>query len=126
MRTSAHRLPLALILAGALAAPALAQPLRQPSLQQSMDLEQRAAQIQAQQNLANRQLQNQQNQLDVQQSELRTQQAIEGIQAQSQTPTVPPLLAPLPQADANATVSIPDDTLARSNEQVLKAAGDRP
>lgn len=125
MRDTAYRLLLAPILAGALAAPALAQPLRQPSFQQSMDLEQRSAQIQAQQNLANRQLLNQQNQLDVQQSELRTQQAIENMQAQSQTPTVPPLIAPLPALDASDLASIPDDKLARSNQRVLDAAGDR-
>ena len=124
MRDSSHRLLLAPILAGALVAPALAQPLRQPSFQQSMDLEQRSAQIQAQQNLANRQLQLQQNQLDVQQSELRTQQAIEDIQRNSVTPTVPPLIAPLPGLDASDLASIPDDTLARSNQRVLDAAGD--
>jgi hypothetical protein len=124
----AHRLVIAISLAGALGAPAWAQTLQNPGALQSGALlrqqgvaDLRDAQLRAQLNMANRQAVIQQNQLSVQDSQIRTQRALEDIQAQSYVPTVPPVAVGA-VIDPGQIPSIPDDKLAASNARVKAAA----
>lgn len=112
------------ILAGlaAAAGPAAAQ-----SLQQQMDINQRAAELRAQQSFADQRvviLENRLNNLDAQ---VRTQQAIDDLQAQTQPRQLPapPPGAPPPQIDTSQMATIPDSTLADSNARVRAAAENR-
>ena len=123
-----HRLFIAISLAGALGAPARAQPLQHPGALQSGALlrqqgvaDLRDAQLRAQLNIANRQAVIQQNQLSLQDSQIRTQRSLDDIQAQSYVPTVPPLSAGA-VIDPGQFATIPDDTLAASNARVRAAA----
>lgn len=97
------------------------------TFQQQLDINQRAAELRAQQNLADQRaviLENRLNNLEAQQ---RTQQSFDDLQAQSQTPQLPPPPrgAPPPQIDTGAIATIPDATLEQSNERVREAAGNR-
>jgi hypothetical protein len=104
-------------------APALAQPPPSLALQQSMSDGHRALELQGQQDLAARQSVLQQNQLTVLDAQIRTQQAIEDVQAQMRTPQVaPPAGGVGPGLDAGRLVSIPDSRLAASNARVKAAA----
>lgn len=112
------------VLAGLVAA---AGPAAGQSLQQQMDINQRAAELRAEQNLANQRAVILENRLNNLESQQRTQQAIEDLQAQSQTPVLPapPPGAPPPQIDTSRMATIPDSTLQESNARVREAAGDR-
>jgi len=112
------------LLAGLAAA---AGPAGAQSLQQQMDINQRAAELRAQQNLADQRaviLENRLNNLETQQ---RTQQAIDDLQAQTQPRALPPPPpgAPPPQIDTSNMATIPDSTLEESNARVREAAGNR-
>lgn len=106
---------------------ALAQSLQPQSqrspLQQSMDANLRDMQLRAQQDMVARQSVLQQNQLTVLEAQIRTQQAIEDVQAQTRAPQLAPSGAGLPNLDTSKLASIPDDRLAASNARVRAAAG---
>ena len=128
MRAAALRLLIAFGLAGAITAPTWAQPLIQPLQPQSSLLQQgvndvREAQLRAQLDMANRQAVIQQNQLSALDSQIRSQQAFDNVQAQSFTPIVPPAAVGA-VIDPGQLVSIPDDRLAASNARVRAVAAD--
>lgn len=97
------------------------------SLQQRLDLNARAAELRAQQNLADQRAVILENRLNNLESQQRTQQAIDDLQAQTRTPQLPPPPpgAPPPQIDTSNMATIPDSTLEQSNERVREAAGNR-
>jgi len=116
-------LPLLAVLAGVTAAGSAGA----QSLQQQFDLNARAAELRAQQNLADQRsviLENRLNNLEAQQ---RTQQAFDDLQAQTRTPQLPAPYpgAPPPQIDTSNMATIPDSTLEESNARVRAAAGNR-
>lgn len=117
-RPFVHRLLIALSLAGAIGAPARAQPLiQQQSLLQQGVNDLREAQLRAQLDMASRQAVIQQNQLSALDSQIRGQQALSSIQAQSYAPIVPPAAVGA-VIDPSQLASIPDDRLAASNARV--------
>jgi hypothetical protein len=125
MRSMRPAALLAVVILAGSAAPALAQ---SPGFQRQMDANLRDSQLQALQDLAARQAQSQQNQLRAFEAQVRAEQAVARVQAQSYTPSVPPPPASgaLPSIDVGAMASIPDDRLAASNARVREAAGDQP
>jgi hypothetical protein len=105
------------------ASPACAQPLQPPSLRDGLDAANRAVALQAQQDQLARQAVLQQNQLTVLEAQIRTQQAIGDIQAQSREPQIPPPPSgAAPILDTSQLASIPDSRLAESNARVKAAA----
>lgn len=104
------------------AAPAAAQPL-----QQMMDLQTRAAELRALQDLATRQAVTQHNDLVVLDAQLRTLRVQSDIQVQAQRPRLrpPPTGAPPPKIDTGQLASIPDSKLEASNAAVRAVAGSR-
>jgi hypothetical protein len=126
MRNPIFHIFAALSLATA-ASPAAAQPLQNPSFQQHMDDQLRASELQAQQEMANRQAVIQQNRLTVLEAQVRTQQAIADVQAQAGSPrlTPPPQGGAAPNLDPGRFASIPDAALAASNARVKAAAENR-
>jgi hypothetical protein len=97
------------------------------SFQQQLDLNARAAELRAQQNLADQRAVILENRLNNLESQQRTQQAIGDLQAQTQTPQLPPPPpgGPPPQIDTSKMATIPDSTLEQSNARVREAAGNR-
>lgn len=114
-------LPMLLGLA-AVAGPAVAQ-----SLQTQMDISQRAAEARAQQDLADRRAVILENRLTTLEAQVRSQQALDDLQAQTQPRPLPPPPAggPPPQIDTRGLASIPDDALAASNARVRAASEGR-
>ena len=104
-----------------------AQILPQMSFQQQLDLQLRAADLRAQQDLADRRAVIMQNQLNSLEAQVRTQQAMDDLRAQSVTPSIPPPVAgaPPPHIDAGGLAEIPDAALAASNARVKAAAENR-
>ncbi len=120
---------LALVLS-ILAAPALAQPdavAQALARRQAIDRFQ-VDQLRMQQDLAARQAVIQRNDLSYLEHQLRTQQTLSAVQAQSQSPQIPPPPAGgAPRSiDVSGLASIPDAALAESNEKVRAAAGNAP
>ncbi|CAN7436769.1 hypothetical protein LJR219_002837 [Phenylobacterium sp. LjRoot219] len=111
----------------AAAGPVRAQALPSPSLQQQLDFQLRANDLRARQDQADQRAVILENRLTNLEAQTRTQQALDDLQLQSQTPALPqpPASGPLPQIDASGLVSIPDDTLAASNARVRAAAENR-
>jgi hypothetical protein len=106
---------------------AAAGPAAAQNLQQQMDLSQRAAELRAQQDMADRRAVILENRLTTLEAQARTQQAFDILQAQRQTPPLPepPAGGPPPQIDTGALASMPDDALAASNARVRAAAENR-
>ena len=121
MRTAAYRLLFTAGFAAALAAPAGAQ----TTIQQQSAINIQENMLRAREAMVNRRsigLQNQMQSLDAQ---LRTQQSLADVRAQSYVPTIPQYVgAPPVNIDTSRLASIPDDKLAASNQRVLDAAGD--
>lgn len=118
-------------LAAVLAAPilgpaALAQPYPsqpyQPNPQQDFDWR-------TQQEMLRQQMVQQQNQMMALEAQMRAQQAIQDVRAQSQSARLPPVdTTPghaLPHIDTSRLAAIPDSALAESNRKVLDAANRR-
>jgi predicted small lipoprotein YifL len=124
MRKSIPSLVAALSVAAA-ATPGLAQPLQTPSFQQHMDDQLRASELQAQQEMANRQAVIQQNQLTALEAQVRTQQAIADIAASGRSPRLASPPGAAASLDPGSYASIPDDKLAASNARVKAAAENR-
>ena len=119
----AARLCLAFAIAGA-AAPALAQSgvIHHHAIDQAeLNL------LRAQQAQAARDAVIQQNDIFRLENQMRTQQTIDALHAQSLTPQLPPPPASgaIPHVDVSGLASIPDDRLAASNARVQEAAGNR-
>lgn len=122
------RLPALLAAAVALAGPAFAQPYpAQPypapaNPQQEFDWR-------TQQEMLRQQMVQQQNQMMALEAQIRAQQAIQDVRAQSQSVRLPPVdTTPgraLPHIDTSKLASIPDSALADSNRKVLDAANNR-
>jgi hypothetical protein len=119
------RVPILVLSALAVAAPAMAQvspQLSSPQLWQSQN-----AILLQQQESTRQQLVQQQNQLMSMEAQMRTQQALSAVQAQAQSPVLPlPTMTPagaLPQMDTSQLATIPDSVLADSNRRVLEATG---
>lgn len=118
------RLPFLVLSAALVASPAMAQIINTPGAWQAQQL-----QLQQQQESTRQQLIQQQNQIATMDAQMRTQQALSQLQAQLQSPVLPlPDVTPgrpLPQIDTSQLASIPDSTLADSNQKVLDAVHGR-
>jgi hypothetical protein len=126
------RAAIVLLIALAAAAPAAAQNLsgRANALQAQTAADiARLNELTALQDLQRQRDVAQQNQLSTLDAQLRTQQGLADIRAQSYTPTIPlSAYAPgvaAPNFDASKLVSIPDAALAASNQRVKAAAANR-
>jgi hypothetical protein len=110
--------------AALVASPAMAQIINTPGAWQAQQF-----QLQQQQETTRQQLIQQQNQIATMDAQMRTQQALSQIQAQAQAPLLPlPDVTPgrpLPHIDISQLASIPDSTLADSNQKVLDAVNGR-
>lgn len=129
MRTAAYRLLLAAGVAAAFGAPASAQnlvPAPAPAsntIQQQMAINIQIDQLRAREAMANRQAIAVQNQLSSLDAQIRTQQSLSDIRAQSYSPTIPQYQgAPPAHIDTSQLASIPDDKLAASKQRVREAA----
>jgi hypothetical protein len=118
------RLPLLVLTAALVASPAMAQVINTPGAYRVQQFE-----LQQQQETTRQQLIQQQNQIATMDAQMRTQQALSQVQAQAQSPLLPlPDVTPgrpLPQIDTSQLASIPDSTLADSNQKVLDAVNGR-
>jgi hypothetical protein len=106
------------------------QPIIQPPLGLQLNAGSQAmenAQFRAQQEALARQALNQQNELSRLDHQLRTEQNMSQLQAQTLAPSLPPPPASgaVPSFDPSALVSIPDAALAASNARVEAAADGR-
>jgi hypothetical protein len=111
-----------LVLALAAAAPAAAQV---PSYSPTPFSDQaRINELQAQQDLARQRAVEQDNQLSTLDAQIRTEQAIQNIRRQQalQPLPAPDPNAPPPVLDTSKLATIPDSTLATSNEAVREAS----
>ena len=128
MRAAVNRLLLALGFASALGAGARAQPPPSPILQsqtllQAGEANLRDSELRARENMASQAAVIQQNQLSALDAQIRGQQAIADVRAQSFSPTIPsPPPGVTPMIDLSQLASIPDDKLAASNERVRAAS----
>ena len=118
---------LALCALCAVAAPAAGQslaaspPIAGPSLQSQMDLQARLAMLRAQQDLADRRLVIEHTALETLETQLRAEQGLAEIRAESRAPQTPaPLVSSATGAPAVDVpfVSIPDAALAASEARV--------
>jgi hypothetical protein len=117
---------LALFVAGAASA-AAAQPLPTVTGPITPDLQNRLSAIEAQVDRAQRDAVIRDTQAAAVESQLRAQQGLADIRAQSATPRIPdPLPAAAPRAiDTGKIASMPDDVLAASDARVRAAAKNR-
>ena len=111
---------LPLIAALSLATPAAAQLQPAPNTPQY-------AELLAQQEAVRQQLIQQHNDLMALEAQMRTEQTLRTIEAQGQSPRLPPVAftgrGPYPHIDTGQLATIPDAALAESNRRVLEAAG---
>lgn len=123
MRALIRRLILAAGAAAAFAPPAFAQTIRE-----QMALEAQESQLRAREAMVNRQAVGIQNQMQTLDAQLRTQQSLSDVRAQSYSPRlpapqgVPPAAGAAPYIDTSKLASIPDDKLAASTRRVREAS----
>lgn len=120
MRAAVHGLLLTASIAAAAGAPAA------QTIQQQTALNIQESQLRAREAMANRQAIGLQNQMQAVDAQLRTQQSLADVRAQSYSPALPPPPpGATPYIDTSQLASIPDDKLAASNARVREAAANR-
>lgn len=96
-------------------------------LSPGLDVEMRAVELRALQDMADRRAVIQRNELMMLDAQLRTQQALADVRAQNQRPMLapPPQTGVMPKIDTGQLASIPDSKLEASNAAVRAAAANR-